>query len=72
MGRYMHYPRDTPYAGWQWDLGTTTSMGVPHQKLLTTVCQSMGLNVNNMPVETISGIGGVTIDCRGTLQGVLT
>ncbi len=72
MGRYMHYPRNTPYAGWQWDLGTTTSMGVPHQKFLTTVCQSMGLNVNNMPVETIRGIGGTTIDCRGVLEGVFT
>ena len=70
MGRYMYYPRDTPYAGWQWDLGTTTSMGVPHQKLLTTVCQSMGLDVNSMPVETIRGIGGATIDCRGALEGV--
>ena len=70
MGRYMHYPRDTPYEGWQWDLGTTSSMGVPHQKLLTTVCQSMGLDVSSMPLETIRGIGGVTIDCRGPLEGV--
>ena len=42
MGRYLHYPRVTPYAGWQWDLGTSTSMGVPHQKLLTGVAQNMG------------------------------
>ncbi len=72
MGRYMNYPRDTPYRGWQWDLGTSESMGVPHQKLLTTVCQAMGLPVHAMPVESIRGIGGVSIDCRGPLAGVFS
>ncbi len=38
-------------------------MGVPHPKLLITVCQSM-------PLEMIRSIGGVTIDCRGTLEGM--
>jgi len=71
MGRYLHYPRDTPYAGWQWDLGTSTSMGVPHQKLLTGVAQSMGVQVDRMPVETLRGIGGATIDCTGTLEGMM-
>ncbi|MEC8049901.1 MAG: DUF1552 domain-containing protein [Myxococcota bacterium] len=71
MGRYLHYPRTTPYAGWQWDLGTSTSMGVPHQKLLTGVAQSMGVSVDRMPVETIRGINGVTIDCTGTLEGMM-
>ena len=52
-------------------LGTSTSMGVPHQKLLTGVAQSMGVSVDRMPVETIRGIDGVTIDCTGTLEGMM-
>ena len=46
-------------------------MGVPHQKLLTGVAQSMGVSVDRMPVETIRGIDGVTIDCTGTLEGMM-
>ena len=71
MGRYLHYPRDTPYAGWQWDLGTSSSMGVPHQKLLTGVAQSMGVSVDRMPVETLRGVNGALIDCTGTLEGMM-
>jgi len=71
MGRYLHYPRDTPYAGWQWDLGTSTSMGVPHQKFLTSVARSMGVSIDRMPVESLRGIAGAQIDCTGTLGEML-
>ena len=67
MGRYIHWPSTTPFAGWRWD-GQLTRMGVPHQKLLTSICQGMGVSINQMPVTHISGTDGARIDCTGPLD----
>lgn len=69
-GRYHHWPSDTPFAGWAWD-GRLERMGVPHQRFLTTVARSFGIDIDRMPVTEIIGTGGARIDCTGVLEGVL-
>ena len=73
-GRVLHYPRETPVQGQAWDdssfpgLPGYDTMGVPHQKLLTSICQAMGVEIDRMPVETLRGKNGETIDCTGILN----
>ena len=73
-GRLLHYPRLTPIEGRpavgddvDHLLPTYQTMGVPHQKFLTSVCQAMGLQIDRMPVETLRGRNGEVVDCTGTL-----
>ena len=73
-GRLLHYPRLTPIMGQPTVaedvdhlLPSYLTMGVPHQKFLTSVCQAMGLSTDRMPVETLTGKNGEVIDCTGTL-----
>lgn len=73
-GRLLHYPRLTPIVG-QPAVGPEVdhllpsyeTMGVPHQKFLTSVCQSMGVEIDRMPVETLIGKNGEVVDCTGVL-----
>ncbi|MEE2787883.1 MAG: DUF1552 domain-containing protein [Myxococcota bacterium] len=73
-GRLLHYPRKTPIVGRSAVspdvdhlLPSYETMGVPHQKFLTSVCQAMGLQTDRMPVETLRGKNGETVDCTGPL-----
>ena len=75
MGRYIHYPSDTPYEAWVWDGARRASSGRPHQKLLSSVMRSFGVpdpvtgeEWGAMPVMELSGIGGAKIDCTGVLD----
>ena len=69
LGRHIHYARKPPFQGLQYD--GFSMMGVPHQKLLTSVCRAMGLNIDAMPVTTVKGENGVNIDCTGVLPELL-
>jgi hypothetical protein len=74
LGRYVHYPSSTPFAGWWWDGTKLPAMGVPHQKLLTTVGRALGATepdgsaLSAMPVREVVGIDGTSIDCTGVLE----
>lgn len=69
LGRYIHYPRTTPVQGLQYDQYPT--MGVPHQKLLVSLCQGMGLAVDRMPVTSVTGADGQLVDCTGPLSELM-
>ena len=69
MGRYLHFPSDTPYEGWNWD-GTLPTMGRPHPHLLVSILHAFGLSDNAVGTESVVGTGGVTIDCTGPLPGL--
>ena len=69
LGRYIHYPRDVVYDG----LTPTEDgfMGRPHQPLLTTLAQAMGVSISEMPITKVAGSDGSTIDCTGVLSELL-
>lgn len=66
-GKYQYYPSNTPYNGWSYLDGYHQSMGVPHQKLLTTIAQSFGINTNCFGQKKILGNDNLWIDCSGVL-----
>lgn len=71
QGNYEYWPSDTPFAGYLWDGSRSSSMGVPHQKFLTALARSFGVEIDHMPITQVTGIDGAQIDCSGALDGVL-
>ncbi len=77
LGQYVHMPSDTPFAGKTWNGGTLPAMGMPHQKLLTTIGRAMGVTdesgepLSAMPVREIAGIDGAKIDCTGIIEELM-
>jgi hypothetical protein len=78
LGQYVHLPSDTPYAGMTWDGGELPAMGMPHQRLLTTIGRAMGVKddegetISAMPVREIIGKDGARIDCTGVIEELLS
>ncbi|MBC8071012.1 MAG: DUF1552 domain-containing protein [Deltaproteobacteria bacterium] len=78
LGQYVHLPSDTPYAGVRWDFSKLPAMGMPHQRLLTTVGRSLGVvdahgdPLAAMPVRELAGIDARSIDCTGIIEELLT
>lgn len=74
LGQYIHYPSQTPVAGWWWDGTRLPAVGVPHQRLLTTLGRAFGVTeadgstLRTMPVREVVGIEGETVDCTGILE----
>jgi len=68
-GKYHHFPSTLPYDAWSWD-GGVASVGPPHQKLLTTICRAMGLNVDSFGQEGVIGSDGVEISLKGWLENL--
>jgi len=69
-GRYLHWPYgETPI-----DLmvpgGMSAGAGVPHQHLLVSVAQAMGLETDHIGLAEVESRGGVRIDLRGPLPGM--
>lgn len=69
LGRYVHFPRSTPYQGLQYDQYPT--MGLPHQRFLVSLCQAMGLPINAMPITELYNAMGERIDCSGPITELL-
>jgi hypothetical protein len=69
LGQYVHLPATTPVQAWSLD-GLTPSMGVPHQRLLVTVAQQLGLSVDQVGLDTLSTLEG-ELDCRGPVLELL-
>ena len=69
-GQYHYMPHETPI-----ELRTINGMtqfsGMPHQHMLVSVAQAMGLNDNHMGIKHIQSQNGTTVDCSGPLP-VLT
>jgi len=66
MGRYLHFPDETPLEGWTWD-GSIPQMGKPHQHLLISLLQAFGIETDRFGSTEILGTDGVKIDCTGPL-----
>ncbi|MEE2751121.1 MAG: DUF1552 domain-containing protein [Myxococcota bacterium] len=69
-GRYLYYPSNTPFEGWAYS-GELPTMGVPHQKLLVSLAQSMGLDTNVIGETSLTGSDGSIISCTGPLSELL-
>ena len=73
-GRYMHWKHQTPIqmlvpanissSGW------TSVSGKPHQHLLVSVAQAMGLDCDQVGIGRVQSQSGETVDCRGPLPGL--
>ncbi len=69
LGKYVHYPSDTPMEAWT-PKGKLPSMGLPHQKLLVTLCRAFGVKVDAMDATEVIGRDCALINCRGPLPGL--
>ena len=49
------------------DGGYTEFSGRPHQHLLVSVAQAMGLDVDHIGLEAVQGQTGVRVECAGPL-----
>ena len=65
LGKYIHHARTTPFETPQYI--PSPYMGVPHNRMLVTVCQAMGLDIDTVGQESIPGWDGTEISCSGAL-----
>jgi hypothetical protein len=65
-GRYMHWPHETPSRILAPE-GFTSVSGKPHQHLLVSVAQAMGLSVDHIGLERVQSQDGNKIDLSGPL-----
>ncbi|MEL6345845.1 MAG: hypothetical protein AAFV53_22230, partial [Myxococcota bacterium] len=70
-GQYVNYARTSPRRGLKPYDDTSPFMGVPHQKLLTTLCEGVGMAPPALGVSQVRGDNGETIDCTGNLPELL-
>ena len=66
-GQYQYFPSSTPFSGWSFTEGYIESMALPHQKLLTTIAQTYGIDTDCVGTREILGNHSTWIDCTGTL-----
>jgi len=71
-GRYVYLPHETPVrmlvpgsiaAG-----GYTQTSGLPHQHLLVSAAQAMGVDVDVVGLASVQGQSGEHVDCSGPLE----
>ena len=67
-GRYLKYPYGNTPVPLIVPEGATTGAGVPHQHLLVSVAQAMGLAVDHVGLESRSTPTGAVVDFRGPLK----
>jgi hypothetical protein len=69
-GRYLHLPHRTPVemntVG-----GITQWSGKPHQHLLVSVAQAMGLETEVVGISKLESQNGAVVDCSGPLEGLV-
>ena len=73
-GRYLHWPHQTPIRvlvpASVNPSGYNQVSGKPHQHLLVSVAQAMGVNTEHVGLEHVQGQGGDFVDCKGPLEGL--
>jgi hypothetical protein len=69
-GRYLHWPHETPIEVLARD-GFTSVCGLPHQHMLVSVAQAMGLDTDHIGIEHVQSQTGHLVDCRGPLEGLV-
>jgi hypothetical protein len=71
-GRYLRWPATNPTAfpHPEWP-GIPDYVGVPHNKLLVSICRAMGLSdVSQVGATTVTATNGTPIDLTGPLDGI--
>lgn len=68
-GRYIKYPVTGPAPVGAWS--SERPSGLPHNKVLVSIAQSMGLDVDAVGAESVPAQDGSTIDLTGPAPGVL-
>jgi hypothetical protein len=70
-GRYIHWPHETParmlVPATVDPGGYSVACGKPHQHLLVSTAQAMGVSVDHVGIKHFQGQGGDWIDCSGPL-----
>jgi len=65
-GRYLHWPHETPVQVLVPN-GYSTVAGKPHQQLLVSAAQAMGVSVDQVGLDHVQGQTGELVDCTGPL-----
>ena len=65
-GRYLYWPHETPSRVLA-PAGFTATSGLPHQHLLVSVAQAMGLNINHVGLKHVQSQDGFHLDLSGPL-----
>ena len=68
-GRYMYWPHETPVQLLA-PQGYTQVSGKPHQHLLTSVSQAMGIDTNQFGITKVETRNGARLDLTGPLPGL--
>jgi hypothetical protein len=73
-GRYLYQPHQTPVEmlmpGQKSKTGWSTYSGLPHQHLLVSAAQAMGLKTDYVGLKHFQGQRGDHIDCSGPIPGL--
>ena len=70
LGRIVNYPQVIPFYEDSLVPGVDT-VGIPHQRLLITLAQSLGVQLDALPVTVLQDVNGTSIDCTGALKELL-
>jgi hypothetical protein len=71
MGRYLYWPHTTPPpSGGHLNFLGDDPVGIPHNKLLVSIARAYGADVNSVGISSYAGMGGVTVDTSGELEGL--
>jgi len=65
LGRYIQYAKTSPVETPK--PVAEAYMGVPHNRLLVSICRAMGLDVDQVGVDGVRGWDGSWVDCTGGL-----
>ncbi len=65
-GQYHYMPHETPIE-LRTINGMTQSSGMPHQHLLVSIAQAMGLSDDHIGIKHIQSQNGTSVDCSGPL-----
>jgi len=69
-GRYLHWPYGETPIELMVPGGMSEGSGVPHQHLLVSVAQAMGLETDQIGLAEVESRSGVRVDLRGPLMGM--
>lgn len=69
LGRYVHYARTTPVDTGR--DGERRLMGMPHNRVLVSIAQAMGLDIDAVGLRSVRSFNGGVVDITGGLPELL-
>lgn len=74
-GRYIHWPHETPSQVLVPESidpsGYSQRTGIPHQRVLVSAAQAMGMDIDQIGIGHVQGQNGDFVECRGLLEELL-